>query len=41
MSFTNRFFDGSDELDVYAPKPAQDSFENSFELANDDDLAAH
>lgn len=42
MSFTNRLFDGSDESELYPPLPAQvNFFENSFELANEDDLAAH
>ena len=44
MSFTNRFFEGSDQSDFYLPttQPVQENyFENSFELANDDDLAAH
>lgn len=43
MSFTNRFFDGSEEQEAFLPpQPEQkDQFENSFELVNDDDLAAH
>ena len=44
MSFTNRFFEGSDPSDFCVPQshPVQENyFENSFELANDDDLAAH
>ena len=44
MSFTNRFFDDSDEKELFTPpsQPIQEnSYENSFELANEDDLAQH